>query len=85
MHKRFGFEEVSVETRDFKDRVEEVVIMQKSLDREKKMIILGSSNWGLAIDQLEKIWKEWIDNQLNITKIPYGQYRVLLQKKILSY
>ena len=81
MHKRFGFEEVSVETRDFKDRVEEVVIMQKSLDREKKMIILGSSNWGLAIDQLEKIWKEWIDNQLNITKIPYGQYRVLLQKK----
>ena len=55
--------------------------MKKRLDREKKMIILGSSNWDLAIGKLEEIWKKWAGNQLNIAKIPYGQYRILLQKK----
>jgi len=46
--------------------------MKKRLDREKKMIILGSSNWDLAIGKLEEIWKKWAGNQLNIAKIPYG-------------
>jgi len=81
MHKRFGFEEISTEKRDFKDRAEEVVIMKKSLNREKKMAILGSSNWDLAIDLLNKTWMECTGNNLDFTKIPYGQYRILLQRK----
>ncbi len=81
MHERFGFETVKSETRSFKDRREKVVIMKKNINHSKKMIILGSSNWDAALSRLEQVWNKFTDKQLEITKIPYGQYKFLLKKE----
>ena len=82
LHERFGFEYVSRETREFEDRVEEVIIMKRKIYVRKKMMILGSANWEVAASLYEQEWKYWTEDELNVRRIPFGQYRTLLKSDI---
>ena len=80
-HKRFGFEHIKTENRECNDRKEDVIIMKRDLNSQVKMIILGSANWDIAKDLYETEWQQWTGESLNITSVPFGQYKILLQSE----
>ena len=54
--------------------------MKKSIGEKKSVLIFGSSNWDLAVEQFEKNLSKTMDFKFNVKNIPFGQNELFISK-----
>ncbi len=80
LHERFGYQHFKREERKIGKKKEIVIIMKKSIGEKKSVLIFGSSNWDLAVEQFEKNLSKTMDFKFNVKNIPFGQNELFISK-----